>query len=330
MSGRRPLVIGHRGAPGYRPEHTRSSYLQALAAGVDAVEPDVVFTRDRVAVVRHENEIGGTTDIADHPEFADRRRTASIDGHEVAGWFTEDFTWEELATLRCRERLPRLRPGSATADGTEPILRLRDLLDLLGGTETGVVLEIKHATYFAGLGVDVAALLASELRRAGWGDGQRSLVVESFEQSALADLRAHGIRASYVYLLEAGGTAADLAAALGDDAPTYASQLTGDGLDRLAAEVDGISLDKAIVLASEADPAEPSVVAEAHRRGLRVFVWTCRPENAFLAPEFRRGPDDTAFGDWEAEWKMLADAGVDGVFVDHPDLGVEYFRRVDR
>src|SRR5690606_17716300 len=150
MPRRSPLVIGHRGAPGYRPEHSRSSYELALAMGVDAVEPDVVATRDGVLVVRHENEISGTTDVADRPEFAARRTTKRIDGQALTGWFTEDFTWDELSTLRTRERLPRLRPSSASFDDAQPILRLTDLLDLVRagsdehGREIGVVLEVKH------------------------------------------------------------------------------------------------------------------------------------------------------------------------------------------
>lgn len=338
MPRRRPLVIGHRGASGYRPEHTRSSYDLALEMGVDAVEPDVVFTRDRVAVVRHENEIGSTTDVADHPEYADRRTTKTIDGVELDGWFTEDFTWDELAGLRSRERLPQLRTASASFDDTQPILRLREVLDLVRqagldqGREIGIVLEIKHATYFGELGYDVAQLLAAELRDAGWGAGELPLTVEAFEQRILGELRALGVPGLYVYLLEASGRAADLVAAHGRTAPTYRSQLTAAGLDRLASgahAVDGISLSKRTILAPDrlgraTGPA--SVVADAHDRGLRVFTWTCRPENAFLIPQFRRGRGKAAFGDWEGEWQLIADAGVDGVFVDHPDLGVAFFR----
>ncbi|MFJ6679733.1 glycerophosphodiester phosphodiesterase family protein [Microbacterium sp. NPDC091382] len=327
MSRRRPLVIGHRGAPGYRPEHTVASYELALDLGVDAVEPDVVFSKDGVAVIRHENEIGSTTDVADHPEFASRRVTKEVDGVSRTGWFVEDFTWDELATLRCRERLPHLRPRSAEFDDRHPILRLRELLDLVtsaGEREArtvGVVLEVKHATYFASLGYDVAGLLAAELQDAGWNSGARQLVVESFEQRILHRMRDRGIRARYIYLLEAEGRAADLLAAQGSDAPTYAEQLTKDGLGRLGREVDGISLDKRIIL------EQPGIVADAHRRGLDVYTWTCRPENAFLSSEFRRGPDAESFGDWEGEWQRIADAGVDGVFVDHPDLGVGFFGR---
>lgn len=335
MPRRRPLVIGHRGAPGYRPEHTRSSYDLALALGVDAVEPDVVFTADGVPVLRHENEIGTTTDVADRPEFADRRTTKTVDGAELNGWFTEDFTWAELQTLRCRERIPALRPGSATFDGEQPPLRLRDVLDLVRqagldqGREIGVVVEIKHATYFTGLGYDVAGLIAAELRAARWGDGELPLYLEAFEQTVLTEMRALGIRGTYVYLLESAGAAFDLVAAHGRAAPTYRSQVEPAGLDMLAGAVDGISVDKRMILAPDrlgraAGPAR--FVADAHARGLRVFTWTCRPENAFLIGQFRRGRAKAEFGDYEAEWRMIADAGVDGVFVDHPDLGVRVFR----
>ena len=328
MPRRSPLVIGHRGAPGHRPEHTRSSYLLALAQGVDAVEPDVVFTSDGVAVVRHENEIGGTTDVAEHPAFAARRTTRTVDGEALTGWFTEDFTWDELATLRCRERIPHVRAASARFDGEEPPLRLADLLRLVaeaspapGGTPVGVVLEIKHATYFGARGIDVAGAIAGELRRAGWADGGRPLYVEWFEQVVRPELRALGGVASSVYLLAPVGAPADLVAADGDAAETYREQRSAAGLDRLAGEVEGISLDKAIVL------GEPGIVAAAHARGLCVFTWTARPENAFLAPEHRGPGDDAEFGDYAAEWQALVDAGVDGVFVDHPDLGAATFRR---
>ena len=328
------LVIGHRGAPGYRPEHTRSSYDLALALGVDAVEPDVVFSRDGVLVVRHENEISSTTDVAARPEFADRRTTKTVDGVAHEGWFTEDFTWAELQTLRCRERLPKLRAGSASFDDTQPPLRLADVLALVRaasldqGREIGVVLEIKHATSFGALGFDVAGTIAAELRAAGWADGALPLVIESFESTVLAQVRAHGIRGSYVYLLEAAGRPYDLVAARGESAPTYAAHAAPAGLDALAGVVDGISVDKRMILAPDrlGRATGPSrVVDDAHARGLRVFTWTCRPENAFLVPQFRSGRDKSAFGDYAAEWQIIADAGVDGVFVDHPDLGIGFF-----
>ncbi len=200
-----PLVIGHRGAPGYLPEHSRSSYLRAIAEGVDAVEPDVVPSKDGVLVVRHENEISGTTDVSTRPAFAGRRTSKVVDGEHLTGWFVEDFTWEELRTLQCRERIPALRPDSAAHDDTEPVLRLRDVLDLARQGGVAVVLEIKHAASFARLGFDLAELVDAELRAAGWWDAEDALVIESFEPLVLARLRERGIRVPLVQLIEARG-----------------------------------------------------------------------------------------------------------------------------
>lgn len=328
-------MIGHRGAPGYRPEHSRSSYDLALEFGVDAVEPDIVVSADGVLVVRHENEISGTTDVADRIEYAARRTTKTVDGAELTGWFAEDFTWDELSTLRGRERLPKLRPSSATFDDQQPVLRLREVLDLVRegslaqGREIGVVLEIKHATYFASIGWNLAELVEAELREAGWADGALPLTIESFESTVLFELQERGIRGAYVYLLEAAGRPFDLLSQQGKAAPTYRQTASPAGLDGLAGRVDGISVDKRMILAPDklGRVAGPSpVVADAHERGLRVFTWTCRPENSFLVGQFRGRGGPAAFGDWESEWAVIRDAAVDGVFVDHPDLGVAFFR----
>ncbi|MFT4258217.1 glycerophosphodiester phosphodiesterase family protein [Microbacterium sp.] len=327
MPRKTPLVIGHRGAPGYRPEHTRSSYEIAFAMGADAVEPDVVATKDGVLVVRHENEISGTTDVARHPEFADRQTTKRVDGQPLTGWFTEDFTWAELSTLRCLERLPEVRTSSASFDGSQPILRLTDLLDLVReashehGREIGVVLEIKHATYFASIGLELAPLVERDLRAAGWADGELPLVIESFESTVLGELKERGIAASYIYLIESAGRPYDLLVAQGKQVLSYKATVRPAGLAALVGHVDGISVSKKMLLAKGS-----TIVADAHARGLRVFTWTCRPENAFLAPEFRSGGGKAAFGDYEAEWAVIKASGVDGVFVDQPDLGVAFFR----
>ncbi|MGC5225049.1 glycerophosphodiester phosphodiesterase family protein [Micromonospora sp. DT81.3] len=335
MPRRSPLVIGHRGAPGYRPEHSRSSYDLALEMGVDAVEPDIVVSKDGVLVVRHENEISTTTDVADRPEFAHRRTTKTVDGAALTGWFTEDFTWDELATLRCRERLPNLRPSCASFDDQQPILRLTDVLDLVRqasleqGREIGVVLEIKHATYFSGIGLDMVPLIVADLRRAGWADGELPLVLEAFESTVLTRLRARGIRGSYVYLIEAAGRPFDMVAAFGKAALTYRATIEPPGLDSLVGVVDGISVDKRLILAPDKRgrmTGPTSVVEDAHARGLRVFTWTCRPENAFLVGEYRIGRAPDAVGEYEAEWDVLRSTGLDGVFVDHADLGVAFFR----
>lgn len=326
-----PLVIGHRGAPGYLPEHTRSSYELAIASGVDAVEPDIVPTKDGVLVIRHENEISGTTDVADHPEFAHLHRTKEFAGHALTGWFTEDFTWAELATLRCRERLPKIRSVSAAHDGEEPVLRLTDLLGILAaaGRSVGMVLEIKHAAYFAAIGLDLVPMIERELAASGWADAEAPLIVESFEPTVLGELQASGLPGTYVQLVEAEGSPVDVMLSQGSSAPTYREMVAPAGLDRLAGRVDGISLDKKMILAPNklgriTGPAP--VVADAKARGLRVFTWTCRPENRFLSRQFRVGSDPAEFGDYEAEWAILRAASLDGVFVDHADLGVAFFR----
>jgi len=343
-----PVVIGHRGAPGYRPEHTRGSYELAFQLGADAVEPDIVATRDGVLVLRHENEISGTTDVAEHAEFADRRTTKEVDGAPLTGWFTEDFTWDELSTLRARERIPALRQASATFDGHYPLLRLRDLLELIdrtgdgGPRAPGLVAELKHATYFEAAGFPLDELFLAELSDAGWSD-RAGVVVESFERTVLTRLHERGFRGRRVYLLEDQGAPADRVAALGSAAPGYDSDLTLRGLYALGSaahspseRVDGISVETSQVLSSgsvsvalfgEEDAADVGAVTSdlvdlAHSAGLAVFCWTLRPENAMLPEEFRSAGPDSDWGDWRRYYSILLHAGVDGVFADHPDLAV--------
>lgn len=332
MTPARPLIIGHRGAPGYRPEHTRSSYELAFALGADAVEPDIVATKDGVLVLRHENEITGTTDVAIRPEFAALRTTKVVDGRELTGWFTEDFTWQQLSTLRSKERIPDLRRSSASFDGTSGILRLRDLLDIIdaaserSGRQLGLVTEIKHATYFEQAGLPLDALLASELAGSAFADGT-GLIIEAFEQTVLRRLAARGVRARYVYLLEKKGKPYDQVAVLGRKASSYADTLTDAGLDALAAgsngfRVDGISVDKAMLFAGAPAGQTNDLVDRAHARGLSVFTWTLRPENAFLSAPFRRAGKPSDHGNWEGEFARILESGIDGVFCDQPDLGV--------
>jgi glycerophosphoryl diester phosphodiesterase len=299
------LVIGHRGASGYRPEHSRAAYELAIALGADAIEPDIVATRDGELVLRHENEISGTTDVAAHPEFAGRRTTKVVDGQRLTGWFTEDFTWPELATLRTVERLPGLRQHSTTFDGRQPILRLRDLLAILEAASRPMTLvaEIKHATHFAGIGLPLDELVAAELRR--WRHPDR-LVVESFERGVLHRLRDRGVVARYVYLIEDAGRAADRDVG-------YDEELAGE---LAALDVDGLSVGKPRLLRA------PELVGRAHDAGLLAYVWTLRPENRFLAKPHRGAGSAADWGDWMTEYRAVIATGVDGIFVDHPDLGV--------
>ena len=312
---RPPLVIGHRGASGYRPEHSRAAFELAFELGADAVEPDIVASIDGVLVVRHENEISGTTDVAVHPEFAERRSTKVIDGVTQHGWFTEDFTWAELSSLRATERLPGIRSESATYDGMFPILRLTDIFGLIDAQDRAriMVAEIKHPTYFASIGLPLDELFAREV--AGWATAD-NLVVESFEQTVLGQIRRRGVPGRSVFLAEASGAPADLVALSGADARSYADHLTTDGLARLGDEVDGVSVEKSVLLADTGE----AFVDQAHGAGLDVFTWTLRAENRFLDSSFRRGTEPGAYGDWRGEFSRILATGVDGVFADQPDL----------
>jgi glycerophosphoryl diester phosphodiesterase len=295
--------------------------------GADAVEPDIVPTRDGVLVLRHENEISGTTDVSSRREFADRKTTKIIDGKKLTGWFTEDFTWHELSQLRSRERLPKIRPSNATFDGLDGILRLRDLFSILDAAprRVDVVAEIKHAAYFESIGLPLDELFATEARQAGWHD-TGALTMEAFEESVLHKIRSRGVVGNLVYLLEASGSPADLVAQHGRNASTYASQLTDAGLTSLAERVDGISVDKRLLLHRDAagnTVGITNLVDRAHAAGLTVFCWTLRAENQFLGWNLRRGDGPGAFGNWLGEYQLIMASGVDGVFADHPDLAIE-------
>ena len=324
MTSPRPLIIGHRGASGYRPEHTRSAYELAFALGADAVEPDVVASKDGVLVLRHENEISGTTDVSNRPEFVTRRATKTIDGQVLTGWFTEDFTWAELSTLRAVERLPALRQPSTSFDGHEGILRLSDLMEIVDAASTRsgrpliMVAEIKHATYFESIGLPLDELFARDV--AGWATTE-NLVVESFEQSVLLKIRARGVPGRTVFLADREGAPADLVARDGKQARSYADHLTDAGLAVLAKEVDGVSVDKRLIL-GKGGAATTDIVVRAHAAGLLIFTWTLRAENKFLAKGFRRGALPAEFGDWRSEFQLVIGTGVDGIFVDQPDLAL--------
>lgn len=321
-------VIAHRGASGHRPEHSRSAYELAVELGADAIEPDLVPTRDGVLVLRHENEVSGTTDVADRPEFAHLRTSKTVDGQVVTGWFTEDFTWDELRTLRVRERLPALRPASAAYDGQEGVLRLEDLLGILDAAPrpVGLVAEVKHATFFEQAGFPMAQLLDDALGAAGWRGDDR-LTVESFEKTVLRQLGARRTGGRLVYLQEARGSAADEVAAHGSVAPSWASERTDEALAGFAAEFHGISVDLKTLMAGtdtaavdDPRPVRSAIVDRAHAAGLAVYTWTLRPENRFLPAPLRRGGDVAAHGDWERWFTSVLRTGVDGVFADHPDL----------
>ncbi|XVQ86858.1 glycerophosphodiester phosphodiesterase [Microbispora siamensis] len=307
-----PVVIGHRGASALRPEHTLLSYETAIALGADYIEPDLVSTRDHVLVARHENEISGTTDVASHPEFAGRRTTKTIDGVAVTGWFTEDFTLDELRTLRAVERIPDLRPGNTAFDGLAPIPTFDEVVELATRHGVGVYPETKHPTYFASIGLPLEEPLLDVLGRHGRRDRHDRVFIQSFEAANLRELRGK-TRLPLIQLVSGSG------------AP-YDRMVTPDGLAEVATYADGIGVATSRVVPTGPDGrllAPTTLVRDAHRAGLDVHVWTVRDENVYLPADFRRGdPAAPAYaratGDVTGWLAMLYELGVDGVFADNP------------
>lgn len=296
---KRVIVIAHRGASGERPEHTLASYRLAIEQGADYIEPDLVMTRDAVLVARHEPEIGGTTNVAEHTEFADRRRVKVIDGETMEGWFTEDFTLAELKTLRARERLPALRPANTAFDGRFEVPTFEEIMQLALDTNRqrpahariGVYPETKHPAHFQSLGLPQEAAVLDTLRRFGYDAPGSPVFIQSFDPNNLQQLRGM-TRLPLVQLLEHEVT--DLA-----------------GMARYA---DAIGIAKSL--------ARVETVAEAHASGMAVHLWTFRAENEFLPDDLKSGKDPAAHGNLAAEIARYLARGIDGFFVDFPALGV--------
>jgi glycerophosphoryl diester phosphodiesterase len=300
----RPLVIAHRGASGYRPEHTLAAYELAIGMGADFIEPDLCSTRDGALVARHENEISETSDVADRPEFRDRRTTKQIDGREVSGWFTEDFTLAEIRTLRARERLP-FRDHSF--DGRFEIPTFQEILDLARSHGVGVYPETKHPTYFRELGLPIEERMVEALHAAGFRGRGAPVFLQSFETGNLKYLRTL-TDLPLIQLMDVEGRP-------WDDPTSYADLATPKGLAEIARYADGIGPNKRMIVPAGPDgrllPAT-SLVEDAHRAGLLVHPWTMRSDGPFLAPDYG--------GDPEREYDQLLGLGVDGLFSDFPDL----------
>ncbi|WP_082730915.1 MULTISPECIES: glycerophosphodiester phosphodiesterase [unclassified Sphingomonas] len=314
-----PIVIAHRGASGERPEHTIAAYTLAIEQGADFIEPDLVPTKDGVLVARHENNITDTTDVAAHPEFADRRTTRTIDGETMTGWFTEDFTLAELKTLRARERLPRLRPDNVRHDGRFEVPTLAEVIALAQqhtaktGRRIGIYPETKHPGYFASIGLPIEPALVAQLNAAGWDDADAPVFIQSFEVENLKRLKGMtGVR--LIQLIADQGAPAD------GSYPSYAAMTTPDALRRIAAYAWGIGPAKGLV--QPGDGPVTTLVRDAHAAGLGVHPWTFRAENFFLPASLRRGDDPAAHGDLSAEIARFLDLGVDGVFSDFPYAAV--------
>jgi glycerophosphoryl diester phosphodiesterase len=322
VPAKRPIIIAHRGASGERPEETRAAYELAIDEGCDFIEPDLVATKDGHLVARHENNVTETTDVAAHPEFAARRTTKIIDGETISGWFTEDFTLAELKTLRARERLGSLRPGSAAFDGKEPILTFAEVCAIAraGTKRTGRVIgvypEMKHPTHFARAGLPLEPRLLAALKAEGLNSRAAPVFVQCFEVGALKRLRAMS-SVRLVQLVGGEGGPADLP----DE--TYAAMTSAAGLRSVASYADGLGPDQAMVVkATDAALAPTSLVADAHAAGLAVHPWTVRAENTFLPPFLKEGDDPKAHGNVTALFAALFKAGVDGLFSDFPGLAV--------
>ncbi len=328
MLGLAPVVIGHRGAAGYRPEHTLASYRLAIELGADYIEPDLVSTRDGVLVARHENELGGSTDVATHPQFADRWTTKVVDGRSVSGWFVEDFSLAELKTLRAVEPMPEVRPGNTWYDGHFEVPTLEEILLLVSrcsrrrGVTVGVAAELKHATYFASIGLALEEPLVATLRRHHLDRPNAPLFAESFETGVLRTIASMST-VPLVQLVDAEGAPYDRVAA--GDPCTYATLVSPAGLREVAGYAMGIGVHKRLVSPHTAPGSE--LVRSAHEEGLVVHAWTVRDENRFLDPPYRVGDDPHALGDAVAQTQALLDAGVDGIITDQADTALEARRQ---
>jgi glycerophosphoryl diester phosphodiesterase len=293
------IVIAHRGASGERPEHTLESYRLAIEEGADYIEPDLVMTRDGVLIARHENEIGATTDVAFHPEFAARRRTQVIDGQSLTGWFTEDFSLSEIKRLRARERLPDLRPQNTRFDGCFSVPTFDEIMQLITGVNAppganrtvGVYPETKHPAHFAAIGLPLELTLLDTLRRYGYAKHGSPVFIQSFDSRGLKQLRTM-TPLPLVQLLE--------------HEPI--------DLREIGQYADAIGIAKAL--------ATEGRIRAAHGANLLVHAWTFRAENEFLPADLKRGTDPAAHGDLAAEITRYLSRGVDGIFVDFPTVGV--------
>jgi len=316
----RPLVFAHRGASALRPEHTLAAYEKAIADGADYIEPDLVSTKDGVLVARHEPLLTETTDVAKRPEFAGRRAKKTIDGETFDGWWSDDFTLAELKTLRAVERIPQVRPGSAQYDGKFQVLTFEEVIEFAAaqskaaGRVIGLVPELKHSAYFAKVGLPLedrfmAILAAHEYTR------RAPIEIQSFEVDNLRYLRDKLGKRANLRLMQLVGDG-PIAPARMRDIAQYA--------DTIAPNTRGL-----IPLAKDGKLAAPtSLVADARAAGLRVETWTFRPENRFLAADFRDGKGDNARNEAGsiAEMRRYIALGLDGFFSDDPGLAVQAVR----
>ncbi|WP_405809488.1 glycerophosphodiester phosphodiesterase [Streptomyces sp. NBC_00210] len=324
-----PTIIGHRGASGYRPEHTLGSYQLALDMGAHVIEQDLVPTKDGHLVCRHENDITGTTDVAAHPEFASRKTTKSVDGVSLTGWFTEDFTLAELKTLRAKERIPANRQENTLYDGRwtvpsfEEVLRWAEKEGRKRGRPVWLHVETKHPSYFRALGLGLEERLAKLLRRYGRHRADSALFLQSFEPSSIQRLADLVDPPGVVLLSGASSRPWDFTEA--GDPRTVADLVKPEGLKWIASYAKGIGPTLDLIIPKDASGklgTPTTLVRDAHAQGLILHPYTMRNENIFLPADFRRGSDPNAYGDAFGAFKVYFETGIDGLFTDNADTGL--------
>ncbi|MCW2871073.1 MAG: putative glycerophosphoryl diester phosphodiesterase [Streptomyces oryziradicis] len=325
-----PAIIGHRGASGYRPEHTFGSYQLALDLGADVIEQDLVPTKDGHLVCRHEPEIGGTTDVASHPEFADRKTTKTIDGIVATGWFTDDFTLAELKTLRAVERVPSIRQRNTLYDGRweiptfEEVLKWADEQGRKRGKAVWLHSETKHPTYFRKAGLGLEEPLAKLLRRYGRDRVNSPQFLESFESGSLRRLGVLGVGAPKIFLLDVA-TSRPYDFVDSGDPRTVADLITPEGLKWTAGFAQGIGPTLLLIIPRDAAGklgTPTTLVRDAHAAGLVLHPYTMRNENVFLPADFVKGTDANAYGDAFGAFKVYFEQGIDGIFSDNADTAL--------
>ena len=326
------LIVGHRGASALRPEHTLEAYQKAIDDGADFIEPDLVPTKDGYLVARHENEIGGTSNVSTLPQFSDRETTKSIDGASIKGWFTEDFTLTELNTIKARERIPKIRPNNTQYNDLYQIPTLEQIIELADahykktGKIVGLYIETKHPSYFSQPSINLAMeeKLLSTLSKYTYTRDIAPVYLQSFEVNNLKylrqqlDLHKSIKHAKIIQLFDSKNNfPAD------GSAQTYGQMATAEGLKNVAVYADGVGPSKTYI-APNSQPATPtSFVKDAHAVGLKVHPYTLRPENDFLPnyldchAQVEQRCESGALQEYEIFFK----AGVDGIFTDDPGLG---------
>ena len=323
-----PIILGHRGAAGYRPEHTSEGNELAAAFGADYFEPDLVPTKDGVLVDRHEPDISQTTDVASHPEFASRKRTVMIDGITTTGWFTFDFTLAELKTLRAIERLPDIRQHNTLYNGRDTVPTFQEDLDQRSALSRefhrtlGIVPEIKHSTFFASIGLPMEQRVLDVLRLNHFDHVGAPVIIQSFEVGNLQWLHRR-TPVPLMQLTGATGAPADLIA--NGDPRTYADITTPVGLREVARYAIYLGPDKNQIVPRDVNQKLMSptpLVRDAHSAGLLVTPYTFRNENTFLPLDYRSGTNPGDYGNAFAEYALFFALGVDGMFSDNSDTAV--------